>query len=304
MWTSPTRAGGAASTDQRRERPPAPRRFLQVAENCLKNAVASARRRTSGWACATAELDGRRGRRTRVHVWRGRPDAPRHLARDRRGRQGLPLLPDRSGRQFADSKVIFDEMVRSFRSSSEPARQTAVRPTADDLALRSAAGRARRAINSSSPRDRRGAACLTDARRTAGAGGALAGRRPRPGDRAELRAVLDGLPGTAADLADRFAGPLHVRHRGAARSAAGGPERHEPRRGPAGGGGPGALAGRRRVPGAGGDRVRRAARVPRVRRGDRPGRHRRRPRRRWCCRGCCPPRCSRTRSGRSAPAPA
>ncbi|SCG51617.1 phospho-sugar mutase [Micromonospora humi] len=31
---------------------------------------------------------------------------------------------------------------------------------------------------------------------------------PDPADRAELRAVLDGLPGTAADLADRFAGPL------------------------------------------------------------------------------------------------
>ncbi|OLE30327.1 MAG: phosphomannomutase [Actinobacteria bacterium 13_1_20CM_3_71_11] len=31
---------------------------------------------------------------------------------------------------------------------------------------------------------------------------------PDEGDRAELRAVLDGLPGTAADLADRFAGPL------------------------------------------------------------------------------------------------
>src|SRR5436309_4201137 len=31
---------------------------------------------------------------------------------------------------------------------------------------------------------------------------------PDEGDRAELRAVLDGLPGTAADLADRFAAPL------------------------------------------------------------------------------------------------
>src|SRR2546429_6218323 len=31
---------------------------------------------------------------------------------------------------------------------------------------------------------------------------------PDEGDRAELRAVLDGLPDTAADLADRFAGPL------------------------------------------------------------------------------------------------
>ncbi|MCZ7425788.1 phospho-sugar mutase [Micromonospora sp. WMMA1949] len=31
---------------------------------------------------------------------------------------------------------------------------------------------------------------------------------PDPAGRAELRAVLDGLPGTAADLADRFAGPL------------------------------------------------------------------------------------------------
>ncbi|MFD6611015.1 phospho-sugar mutase [Micromonospora chalcea] len=31
---------------------------------------------------------------------------------------------------------------------------------------------------------------------------------PDPADREELRAVLDGLPGTAADLADRFAGPL------------------------------------------------------------------------------------------------
>ncbi|WP_174534110.1 phospho-sugar mutase [Micromonospora chalcea] len=31
---------------------------------------------------------------------------------------------------------------------------------------------------------------------------------PDPADRDELRAVLDGLPGTAADLADRFAGPL------------------------------------------------------------------------------------------------
>ncbi|MDG4802972.1 phospho-sugar mutase [Micromonospora sp. WMMD980] len=31
---------------------------------------------------------------------------------------------------------------------------------------------------------------------------------PDPADRAELRAVLDGLPGTAAELADRFAGPL------------------------------------------------------------------------------------------------
>ncbi|MFG1737405.1 phospho-sugar mutase [Micromonospora chalcea] len=31
---------------------------------------------------------------------------------------------------------------------------------------------------------------------------------PNPADREELRAVLDGLPGTAADLADRFAGPL------------------------------------------------------------------------------------------------
>ncbi|MEU8366249.1 phospho-sugar mutase [Micromonospora tulbaghiae] len=31
---------------------------------------------------------------------------------------------------------------------------------------------------------------------------------PDPDDRVELRAVLDGLPGTAADLADRFAGPL------------------------------------------------------------------------------------------------
>lgn len=31
---------------------------------------------------------------------------------------------------------------------------------------------------------------------------------PDPDTRAQLRAVLDGLPGTAADLADRFAGPL------------------------------------------------------------------------------------------------
>ncbi|MGC9668017.1 phospho-sugar mutase [Planosporangium sp. 12N6] len=31
---------------------------------------------------------------------------------------------------------------------------------------------------------------------------------PDEGDRAELRAVLDALPGSAADLADRFAGPL------------------------------------------------------------------------------------------------
>ncbi|MEU7711138.1 phospho-sugar mutase [Micromonospora chalcea] len=31
---------------------------------------------------------------------------------------------------------------------------------------------------------------------------------PDPADREELRAVLDGLPDTAADLADRFAGPL------------------------------------------------------------------------------------------------
>ncbi|MGV9767855.1 phospho-sugar mutase [Micromonospora tulbaghiae] len=31
---------------------------------------------------------------------------------------------------------------------------------------------------------------------------------PDPADRDALRAVLDGLPGTAADLADRFAGPL------------------------------------------------------------------------------------------------
>ncbi|MEU7569899.1 phospho-sugar mutase [Micromonospora sp. NPDC049240] len=31
---------------------------------------------------------------------------------------------------------------------------------------------------------------------------------PDPADRDELRAVLDGLPGTAAELADRFAGPL------------------------------------------------------------------------------------------------
>ncbi|AXH90585.1 phospho-sugar mutase [Micromonospora aurantiaca (nom. illeg.)] len=31
---------------------------------------------------------------------------------------------------------------------------------------------------------------------------------PDPDDRVELRTVLDGLPGTAADLADRFAGPL------------------------------------------------------------------------------------------------
>src|SRR3989440_5238476 len=31
---------------------------------------------------------------------------------------------------------------------------------------------------------------------------------PDDGDRAELRKVLDGLPDTAADLADRFAGPL------------------------------------------------------------------------------------------------
>ena len=31
---------------------------------------------------------------------------------------------------------------------------------------------------------------------------------PDPADRDELRGVLDGLPGTAADLADRFAGPL------------------------------------------------------------------------------------------------
>ena len=31
---------------------------------------------------------------------------------------------------------------------------------------------------------------------------------PDPDDRAELRAVLDGLPGTASDLADRFTGPL------------------------------------------------------------------------------------------------
>ncbi|MEU4436343.1 phospho-sugar mutase [Micromonospora chalcea] len=31
---------------------------------------------------------------------------------------------------------------------------------------------------------------------------------PDPADRDELRAVLDGLPGTATDLADRFAGPL------------------------------------------------------------------------------------------------
>ncbi|MEU4790324.1 phospho-sugar mutase [Micromonospora tulbaghiae] len=34
------------------------------------------------------------------------------------------------------------------------------------------------------------------------------GDDPDPADRDELRAVLDGLPGTAADLADRFAGPL------------------------------------------------------------------------------------------------
>ena len=31
---------------------------------------------------------------------------------------------------------------------------------------------------------------------------------PDPAARAELQTVLDGLPGTAADLADRFAGPL------------------------------------------------------------------------------------------------
>src|SRR5687767_2230473 len=31
---------------------------------------------------------------------------------------------------------------------------------------------------------------------------------PDPAARAELRAVLDALPGSAADLADRFAGPL------------------------------------------------------------------------------------------------
>src|SRR5438067_8235605 len=31
---------------------------------------------------------------------------------------------------------------------------------------------------------------------------------PDDGDRAELRRVLDGLPATAADLADRFSGPL------------------------------------------------------------------------------------------------
>src|SRR5207302_11228373 len=31
---------------------------------------------------------------------------------------------------------------------------------------------------------------------------------PDDGDRAELRKVLDGLPATADDLADRFAGPL------------------------------------------------------------------------------------------------
>src|SRR2546423_5163264 len=31
---------------------------------------------------------------------------------------------------------------------------------------------------------------------------------PDEGDRAELRKVLDGLPETAAELADRFAGPL------------------------------------------------------------------------------------------------
>src|SRR5438067_6565582 len=32
---------------------------------------------------------------------------------------------------------------------------------------------------------------------------------PDDGDRAELRKVLDGLPDTAADLADRFAAPLN-----------------------------------------------------------------------------------------------
>lgn len=31
---------------------------------------------------------------------------------------------------------------------------------------------------------------------------------PDPADRAELQAVLDRLPDSAADLADRFAGPL------------------------------------------------------------------------------------------------
>ena len=58
---------------------------------------------------------------------------------------------------------------------------------------------------------------------------------PDPATRAELRRRSStGCPRPAADLADRFAGPLTVRHRRPARAAAGRPQRDEPGRGPRG----------------------------------------------------------------------
>ena len=97
---------------------------------------------------------------------------------------------------------------------------------------------------------------------------------PDPASRDELRAVLDRLPASAPELADRFAGPLDLRHGRAARPAARRAERHEPRGGHPGRGRAGRLARRRGRRRPAGHRVRRPARFPGVRRAHRPGRHR------------------------------
>ena len=110
--------------------------------------------------------------------------------------------------------------------------------------------------------------------------------------------MLDRLPASAAELADRFAGPLTFGTAGPARPAAGRAERHEPRRRRARPR-PAWSPGSRARDGAGplviGYDARHGSREFAER--DRPGRHRRRARRRCCCPGRCPPRCSRTPSG-------
>ncbi len=104
-----------------------------------------------------------------------------------------------------------------------------------------------------------------------------------------------GCPATAAELADRFAGPLTFGTaglRGPLRAGPNGMNLAVVTQAAAGLVGWLAAQGAR---GPAGHRVRRPARLAGVRRADRPGRHRRRPARRCCCPGRCPRRCSRTR---------
>ena len=90
-------------------------------------------------------------------------------------------------------------------------------------------------------------------------------RRRRPGA-AGRSCARCSTAGDDAELADRFSGPLDVRHRRAARPAARRPERDEPRRRAPGGGRAGRLAGRQgRAGRARRRRLRRPARVARVR---------------------------------------